>query len=306
MALITWTLSLESQTLSFNNETLATNPVGDSREGDSLIVGVDPRKVTSEWSIQGRFLSENDALEAVVGDSIAQEMFSPDPRKGITYSNPLIQSITLQNTSFSIVGICIDPINNGRVTYVPIEKLKNITKTFDSNIVFVKLDSSADRAATEAEIRNKIKTVNADLNIFEFTQVVEDNVSFLGSVWSTIMLLPLLTLTSATLCLIGYAMLVVDEQRQEFAILRATGGKPRLVISIIAYQSLIVLLSGFVVGISFGIITTLLILMSHPLITSVTVIEIATWLIASLIGMFIFSLYPAFKLAKTPILKIMS
>jgi hypothetical protein len=46
--------------------------------------------------------------------------------------------------------------------------------------------------------------------------------------------------------------------------------------------------------------------MSNPLITSVTVIEIAAWLLASLGGMFIFSLYPAFKLAKTPILKMMS
>src|SRR3990170_970861 len=93
-------------------ETLVTNPVGDSREGDSIIVGVDPRKVAAEWSIQGRFLSENDALEAVVGDSIAQEMFSPNPGRSIRFSNPLVQSIVLQNTSFSIVGICIDPVNN--------------------------------------------------------------------------------------------------------------------------------------------------------------------------------------------------
>ena len=296
----------EVSNFTIDPETLVTNPVGDSREGDSLIVGVDPLKVTAEWSIQGRFLSENDALEAVVGDSIAQEMFSPNPGKSIRFSNPLVQSIILQNTSFSIVGICIDPINNGRVTYVPIEKLARITKTLDSNIVFVKLDSSADRAAIEAEIRNRINMANADLDIFELNQVIEDNISFLSSAWSTIMLLPLLALTSATLCLIGYAMLVVDEQHQEFAILRALGGKPRLVISIVAYQSMIVLFSGFAAGISFGIITTLLILMSHPLITSVTVIEIATWLIASLIGMFIISLYPAFKLAKTPILKIMS
>ena len=215
-------------------ETLVTNSVGDSREGNSLIVGVDPRKVTAEWSIQGRFLSNNDALEAVVGASIAQEMFSPNPGKSIIFSNPLVQSVILQNASFSIVGICIDPINNGRVTYVPIEKLKNITKTVDSNIVFLKLDSSADRATTETEIRNKIKMVNADLDIFEFDQAIEANISFLSSAWSTIMLLPFLTLASATLCLIGYAMLVVDEQHQEFAILRAIGGTPRFVISNVA------------------------------------------------------------------------
>jgi ABC-type antimicrobial peptide transport system permease subunit len=101
-------------------------------------------------------------------------------------------------------------------------------------------------------------------------------------------------------------MLAVDEQHQEFAILRAIGAKPRIVIAILAFQSIIVLLSSFGVGISFGIIITLLILMSKPLVTVITVMEIATWLFAALGGMFILSLYPAFKLAKTSILKIMT
>jgi hypothetical protein len=59
-------------------DTLVTNPVGDRREGDSLIVGVDPRKVTGEWSIQGRFFNENDTLEAVIGDSIAKMFHRPE------------------------------------------------------------------------------------------------------------------------------------------------------------------------------------------------------------------------------------
>jgi ABC-type antimicrobial peptide transport system permease subunit len=101
-------------------------------------------------------------------------------------------------------------------------------------------------------------------------------------------------------------MLAVDEQHQEFAVLRAVGAKPKIVIIILSIQSLIVLISSFAVGIPLGVITTLLILMSQPLITSVTVLEITGWLLAALSGMFIFSLYPAFRLAKTSILKIMT
>jgi hypothetical protein len=47
-------------------------------------------------------------------------------------------------------------------------------------------------------------------------------------------------------------------------------------------------------------------LMSKPLVTSITVIEIAAWLFTALGGMFILSLYPAIRLAKTSILKIMT
>ena len=101
-------------------------------------------------------------------------------------------------------------------------------------------------------------------------------------------------------------ILAMDEQRQEFVILRAVGAKPRIIINISAIQEAIVLFSSFAVGISFGMITTLMILMTNPLVTSLTIAEIALWLLAALIVMFILILYPAFKLAKTSILKVMS
>jgi len=286
----------EVKNFTIDPETLTTIPVGDDREGDSLIVGVDPQKITASWFMEGQFLKAEDAWEAVIGDSIAQTMFS----------QPLVQSIRMQNGTFSIVGICFDPINNGEVTYVPIQKLQDITGVFTFNILFVKLDSSVDRTAALTQIRDVISSVNPELTAFELDEVLEKNLDFLGSTWSTVMLLPLFTLTSATLCLIAYIMLAVDEQRQEFAILRATGAKPNAVIAILAIQSMIVLLSSCAVGVSLGIITTLLILVPHPVVTSFTILEIAAWLFAALIGMFLLSLYPAAKLAKTPLLKIMA
>jgi ABC-type antimicrobial peptide transport system permease subunit len=286
----------EVSNFTIDPETLVTIPVGDSREGDSLIVGVDPEKVTATWSLQGRFLNTEDAWEAVIGDSISQTMFS----------QPLSQSIRLQNRTFSIVGVCVDPINNGKVTYVPLEQLRTLTNTSNPNIVLVKLDPSADRSATLAQIKDEITNVNSDLTVFELDEVLQENLSFLGSVWSTVMLLPLFTLASAALCLIGYTMLAVDEQRQEFAILRATGAKPNAIIAILAIQSIVVLLSSFAVGISLGVITTLLILVPNPVVTSVTILEVAALLFTALAAMFLLSLYPAARFAKTPILKIMT
>jgi ABC-type antimicrobial peptide transport system permease subunit len=285
----------EVRNFTIDPETLATIPVGDNRQGDALIVGVDPQKVTGTWFMQGQFLKAEDAWEAVIGDSIAQTMFS----------QPLVQSIRMQNQAFSIVGVCFDPINNGKVVYVPIKKLQNITSVSNPNIVVVKIDPSVDQAATLTQIKDDINSVNPELTVFELNDVLEKNLEFLGSTWSTVMLLPLFTLTSATLCLIAYMMLAVDEQRQEFAILRATGAKPKTVMTVLAVQSMIVLLSSCAVGISLGVITTLLILVPHPVVTSFTIIEVAAWLFAALIGMFLLSLIPAAKLAKTPILKIM-
>jgi len=286
----------EVSNFTIDPETLATIPVGDNREGDSLIVGVDPQKVTATWSIQGQFLNMDDGFEAVIGDSISHAMFS----------QPLFQSIRLQNWTFNIVGVCVDPINNGKITYIPIKKLQNLTSTSNPNIVLVKMEPSADRSATLAQIKDEITSGNSDLTVFELDKVLQENLSFLSSAWSTVMLLPFFTLTSATLCLIGYAMLAAEEQRQEFAILRATGAKPKAIIVILAIQSIVVLLSSFAVGISLGVITTLLILVPKPVVTSATVLEVAALLFTALAGMFLLSLYPAARLAKTSILKNMT
>jgi len=95
-------------------------PVGDSREGDSLVIGLDPQKIGDDLSIKGRALSGNRTWDAIIGDSISQSMYYPHPSRYIVLSDPLVESKRFQNTTFHIVGICVDPINNGLVTYVPL------------------------------------------------------------------------------------------------------------------------------------------------------------------------------------------
>jgi ABC-type antimicrobial peptide transport system permease subunit len=148
--------------------------------------------------------------------------------------------------------------------------------------------------------------VNADLTVFDLTETLEKNVGFLEATWSVIMFLPFFSLVAATLCLIGYLVLAIDEQRHEFAVLRVMGAKPKTVLAILAVQSLIVLFSSFAVGISIGVMITLMILMAQPVVTSFTILSIAGWLFAAMFGMYLLSLWPAVRFARKPILEIMS
>ena len=270
--------------------------VGDSHEGNSLVIGVEPEKVLSESFLEGEFLKENQSWEAVIGDSLAQKMFSV----------PLNQSISLRGEDFDIVGVCLDPINNGNVIYVPLENLQNITGVSKPNIVMVKTDPSADRTEVLNYIRTDVKKLNSEFEVFDLNEVLDKNLSFLGYIWSTIMFLPLISLFSASLCLIAYVMLTITDQRQEFGVLRALGANPKTIVKIVSGQSLVVLLSSCAAGIAFGIIVTLLILVPEPLITGFTVVEISGWLLTALAATFIFSLYPAIRFAKKPILEIIT
>ncbi|MBX5328689.1 MAG: FtsX-like permease family protein [Candidatus Bathyarchaeota archaeon] len=265
---------LEIQNYTFNPSTGETIPVGDDREGDAIVVGIEPEKTLSAWFLDGRFLGNKQAQEAIVGDSLAQKLFS----------SPLDQGLKMFNETsavFDVVGVCLDPINNGNVTYVPLETLQNIMGVSKPNLVMVKINHSINYADVLNQIRANVSSVNAGFVVFELNGVLDKNLGFLEFIWSVIMFLPLFSLASASLCLIGYVMLSIAEQRQEFGVLRALGAKPRTVVEIVAGQSLIVLLASYAVGIALGVIITLMILMPEPLVTNYTIMEIAGWLLTA-------------------------
>ncbi len=286
----------EIQGIIFGSSSQETTTVGDNRSGESLVVGVDPENVLNEWYLNGKFLGGSQTAEAVVGDTLAQKLFSV----------PLNQSIRIFGEDLSVVGVCLDPLNNGNVTYVPLGTLENVAGISRPNVLMIKLDPSANNTDILNEINTTVRAANPDLQVLELDDALNKSLSFLDFIWSTIMFLPLLSLITASLSLLGYVMLTINEQRQEFGVLRALGAKPRTVLSIVSAQSLIVLLASYAVGIAFGTITTLLILMQNPLVTPYTVIQIAGWLLLALIVTFTSSIYPAIRFAKKPLLETMT
>lgn len=270
--------------------------VGDNRTGESMVVGVQPEEVLSKWSLNGEALTQDNAYEAMIGDSLAQKMFS----------EPLIQGIKMFNGTFKVVGVCMDPINNGNVTYVPLKTLEDATGISGPNAVMIEVDPSVGRTQVLDQIRSVVSAANPDFQVFELDEMLDKSLGFLGYIWSTIMFLPIFSLATASLCLIGYVMLAIGEQQQELGVLRAVGAKPRTIVNIISSQSLVVLLSSYAVGVAFGIIITLLVLVEKPLVTSYTVLEVAGWLLIALAATFISSLYPAIRFARKPILEIIS
>ena len=295
---------IERPCILYGETSAQTSNVGGFRRGQSIVMGLDPTVNTGSWYVKGEFLTNSTVLEAVIGDSIAQTMYVPDAAAEIYQSDPLLQSIDIINGTFKIVGVCVDPTNNGYITYVPLEKLQVATGVSHVNMLIVKLSNSTDRDTAIAEVTNLVQAYGLD--VYDLNLSVEKNTAFLSASWQTIMLLPLATLVSASICLVAYMMISVDEQHQEFAILRAIGAKPRIIVNISAIQSAVVLLSSFGIGLSFGTIFTFMILMANPSVTPITILTISGWIITALIVLFIISLYPAFKLSKASILKILT
>ncbi len=287
---------LEWANFTINPETGVTTSVGDKREGDFLVIGVEPENLTISWQTQGRFIKEAEEANVVVGDWLAQRFFG----------QALVESVQMGGKQFGVVGVCIDPIENGRVVYVPLKQLQDLATVASANFVLIQLNPAVDRNKTLSLINGIVNTANSELATFSLYETVQSNAAFLRLTWSTVMILPIFTLSSAALCLVAYVMLSVEEQSQEFGFLRALGAKPKTVTGIVAIQSSITLLSSMGLGISIGTITTLLILMRNPLVTGSTIVEIGAWLTAALLVMFLLSLVPALRLAKKPLIKLIT
>jgi ABC-type antimicrobial peptide transport system permease subunit len=277
---------------------------GGLRKETSLIIGCNPKLMSSTFAGLGRSLNQSSIKEAVIGDSLSQTMYCPDESKKIDLADPLKERIQIGTSVFKIVGVCIDPINNAYVTYVPMDELINATGISSPNLLLVTLNGSVDRNTAIEEIQSLAKSVDPNLEVIDLSHTINANKAFLGNTWQTIMFIPLLSLASAAICMVSYMMLSIDEQRQEFTVLRAIGARPKLIVNIAAFESAIVLLGSFGVGLSFGVIITLMILMANPIVTAATVATIVAWLVSALIIMFVLSLYPAVKLSKTGILQI--
>ena len=223
--------------------------VGGQRESQSIVIGVNPTDLASGLVSKGRTLSVSSSSEAIIGDSLTQTMYVTDKKLGINYADPLVESIKIRDRTYPIVGVLVDPLNNGYVTYVPIEKLINSSGLSSPNLLLVTLGGSVDRTTVLEELRSAAKNVDSGLEVFDLSPTMQKNTAFLSSTWETIMLIPLLSVGSAAVCLVAYMMLVVDEQRQEFATLRAVGARARLIVSASAFESMLVLLSSFGVGV---------------------------------------------------------
>jgi len=270
--------------------------IGDSRSNETLILGVEAEKVVNDWLIFGRKLGKNDQESTVIGDSLAVNMFD-DPQ------NQSIKIFDESLLAYSIVGVCVDPLNNGKVVYMPIETLYNDLGQQGYNLLFLQIDAS-EKSQVLAQIENEVSEEN--LNFVELDTVLDKHVNFLNNIWSLVMFLPLFSLATATISLLSYLMLSISGQQHEFGIMRALGAKPRTIMKIVFSQALIIILVSGAIGISGGLLITFRFLIPDPVISQSTLISVSAWLLVILGLLCASSLYPARKAVKKTVVDAIS
>ena len=200
---------------------------------------------------------------------------------------------------YDISGICVDPLNNGKVVYMHIDTLSKVKNQQGYNLVFLKIDFSKNPQII-AQIENEVSEEN--LNIVELDVVLAKHKNFLNSIWSLVMFLPLFSLATATVSLLSYLMLSISGQQHEFGVMRALGAKPKSIMKIVFSQALIIILVSEAIGVFVGLFITFGFLIPEPIISQSTIISVSATLLVILCFLCISSMYPTRSAVKKQLL----
>jgi len=270
--------------------------IGDHRSGSALIVGVHAENLVNDWLILGENLAETDPDSALVGDSLASSLFL----------NPWLQTFKVLKSEFNISGVCLDPLNNGMVVYVSFDRLSAIAGHDGYNLLLLQVDPSHSPGGSRALDQIEAIASESGLTVLDLSEVLGKLKSSVSYIWTLMLSLSLFSFLNAILSLTGYLTLSISGQQRDFGIMRALGAKPGTVIKLVLFETLLLVLAAGSIGLPIGIAIVLWFFIPEPVVSLTATLSIILLLSALACALCLSSIFPARKIAKTPMTKAMS
>jgi ABC-type antimicrobial peptide transport system permease subunit len=158
----------------------------------------------------------------VVGDSLI----------GGIVQQPLNGSQVVAFTAkFNVKGALVDPLNRGNIAYAPVKLLQQLFNTDDYNLLLVKTDNDP---ATLQRIRTLANTNG--LAVGSQDEILNADTAFLDSIWSHIMILPILTLILTCAILLSYLSTSFSLRFTDYTILKVLGAKARYTLKLLLWE----------------------------------------------------------------------
>ncbi|MDH5794697.1 MAG: ABC transporter permease [Candidatus Bathyarchaeota archaeon] len=270
--------------------------IGDHRSGSALIVGVHAENLVNNWLILGGNLAETDPDSALVGDSLASSLFL----------NPWLQTFKVLKSEFNIAGVCLDPLNNGMVFYVSFDRLSAIAGHDGYNLLLLQVDPS--HSPGGSGVLDQIEAIASEsgLTVLDLSEVLGKLKASVSYIWTLMLSLSLFSFLNAILSLTGYLTLSMSGQQRDFGIMRALGAKPGTVIKLVLFETLLLVLAAGSIGLPVGIAIVLWFFIPEPVVSLTAILSIILLLSALAGALCLSSVFPARKIAKTPMTKAMS
>ena len=280
-----------SATVSRNNET----------SSKTSIIGTDNNYIdTSSLKLEkGRNISiidiENKNKVCILGSSAAEEYFN--------LSNPINETIKINNDNYTVIGVLEESGSSfGSSTdnsiLVPITTIKYLNTDTKVNSILLKVE---DTSNIDKSILNVENNVRSEFQISTDYFTVTSSSSILESMDNITNTLTLLLGGIASISLIvggigvmNVMLVSVSERTKEIGIRKSLGAKRKDIMNQFLIESLMLCITGGILGIIFGVLIGYIISIFNVSFTLSTAIIILSVTISLFIGL-IFGIFPAYK-----------
>ncbi len=232
--------------------------VGQQREGNFPILGVDPEKLIQDFEIEGRWFDDEDAYDNMsIGDGLAYNFFD----------YPLDQSMKIKDLGhrFHISGVIIDSFYNGYAGYVDIDEFQEDLNFSNNeiNIILIELKSGTYDDIKE-DLEDLIKrTLGPEFTYLKLDDIFEENLNSLSSLTIYPMFLIIVMAAIAILSIYNYQKASLIEKAKDFLIMRAIGIKNKSIKRILFIENLFVILPSLLFSLGVGMILNSVILIER-------------------------------------------
>jgi ABC-type antimicrobial peptide transport system permease subunit len=238
----------EKQGLHFFEDLEEFRQVGQNREADIPIMGVNPEKIIQSFEMEGNFFTNEDAFDNItIGDGLAYNLFD--------YA--LDQSLELSSfgASYHISGVVIDSFYSGWVGYMSINESRLILNLMNDeiNILVLKLTPGL-YEEVKNELNNISLTLGDNFTHLKLDAVFRKNLSFISNLSLYPMFLTVVIAILAVLTLYNYQKGGIIEKARDFLIMRAIGAKNKSLKRILFFESLFVIVPSLLISLSIGMI----------------------------------------------------
>ncbi len=228
--------------------------VGQDREGNIPIMGVNPQNIIQNFEIEGRFFTDEDAYDNMtIADGLAQNFFDV----------PLFQRLELSGLSkvFHIAGVVIDSFYSGWSGYIGINESRNILNLVSDevNLIMLKLNPGTYEGISET-LGNVTNSIGEEFTYLRLDQVFQANVNFVSSLSIYPIILILVISIIAILSLYNYQKSGILEKAQDFLIMRAIGSKTRSLKRTLFIESIFVIFPSLLLSLGIGMMVNSLFL----------------------------------------------
>jgi hypothetical protein len=259
------------------------------------IQGINYDNVIFNWEYQGKF--EEKPGFACIGDTIAGEIFEKPIKQRLGIKN----NISNEEDIYQINSVIIDSFNFGNSVYISLDYFRQKWQLPNySNLILIDYSSIA-RSEQESQLFTDLESLLKDTSFKTFsyqdlTGIFNQNIKSVKEIYHSTLIISLIIGLFILFVVYEYQKVRVIEDKRDFQIIRAVGGKFSDISRPIFYQLILTVGLGILIGLSAALYILLFFLLEDAIYPSI-VVPLAT--IGTLFTFFILvSLFSAKFLTK--------